>query len=55
MKKKFQKIAGTKMIIIPKEWIDAEQRRSGKRMAGVHLEMLSGKIELIPMWEDEEE
>ena len=55
MKKKFQKIAGTKMIIIPKEWIDAEQRRSGRKMAGVHLEMLSGEIKLIPMWEGEKE
>ncbi len=53
IKKKFQLIANTKMIIIPKTWIDAEERRSGKKMAGVHLEMLNGKIELTPMWEEE--
>ncbi len=54
MKKKFQEIARTKMVIIPKTWIDAEERRSGKKMAGVHLTMLNGTIELTPMWEDSE-
>lgn len=51
--KKFHQVGGTKMIIIPKEWIDAEERRSGKKMTGVHLVMLNGEIELTPMWEEE--
>jgi len=55
MKKKFQNVARTRMIIIPKTWIDAGERRAGKKMAGVHLEMLNGEIRLIPMWEGEEE
>lgn len=51
--KKFHQFRGTRMIIIPKTWIDAEERWAGKKMIGVHLTMLDGEIELIPMWEDE--
>ena len=53
-RKKFHQVGGTKTIIIPKTWIDAEERRAGKEMVGVHLKMLNGKIRLTPMWEDEE-
>ena len=53
MKKKFQSISRTKMVIIPKTWIDAEERKTGKKMVGVDLEMLDGEIKLVPMWESE--
>ena len=53
-RKKLHQVGGSKLIIIPKTWIDAEERRAGKEMAGVHLKMLNGKIRLTPMWENEE-
>ena len=53
MLKKFQNVGRTKMIIIPKAWIDAEERRTGMTMLGVDLDMLDGTIKLTPMWEEE--
>lgn len=53
MRKRFQKVGRTKMIIIPKTWIDAGERRAGKEMSGVHLDMLDDTITLKPMWEKE--
>jgi len=51
--KKFQKVGGTKMIIIPVTWIKSEQDRTGKKMIGVHMD-INENLELSPMWEDEE-
>jgi len=53
MRKKFQYVGRTQMVIIPKAWIDAQQRKAGKTMAGVDLDMLNGTITLKPMWEGE--
>ncbi len=51
--KKFINIGKSNVIVIPKAWSKSRENESGKKMVGVHLEMLNGKIELIPMWEDE--
>ena len=52
VKKKFQEIGGTSMVIIPKAWITSQENESGKKMVGVHID-INGKLELIPMWEEE--
>ncbi len=52
VKKKFQDVGGTRMIIIPKTWIKSEQDRHGKKMVGVYMD-INETLELTPMWEDE--
>ena len=52
VKKRFQKVGGTKMIIVPVTWIKSEQDKNGKKMIGVHMS-INGKLELTPMWEEE--
>ncbi len=53
VKKKFQKVGGTNMIIIPVEWIRSEQYKDGRKMIGVHMD-INKTLELSPMWEDSE-
>lgn len=51
VKKKFQKVGGTKMIIVPVAWIKAEQDRNGKKMIGVYMN-IDEELVLTPMWEE---
>ncbi len=51
VKKKFQPVGGTKMIIIPMAWIKSEEERTGNKMIGVYMDV-NEKLELTPMWEE---
>ena len=55
-KKKFQNIGGTKGVIIPKEWYtELSEKYPDKKLIGVHMHVNDEEIQLIPMWEEDDD
>ncbi len=55
-RKKFQRVGGTKGVIVPKDWIRSEESTHHRKMKGVYIRLVrvdknNEKLELTPMWE----
>lgn len=52
--KKLIDLGGTKAIILPKAWYVAIKRKYNKELKMVYLDVNDEKIEITPMWEEEQ-
>ena len=53
IRKKLVELAGTKAVILPKDWYTDIKKRHGKELTKVYLDVNNDEIRITPNWEDE--
>lgn len=52
LEKKIMNVGGSKLITIPKSWIENAERTKGKKVIAIGME-IDGSIKLTPIYEKE--
>ena len=53
VRKKLIELAGSRAVILPKMWFDELERKHGKKLTRVVLEVNEDEISVTPDWEEQ--